>query len=667
MVWHTNRFRRHLLDMHIEDWNDEFLSRFDPQTYVDNLIRAKINTPMIYFQSHVGYCYFPTRCARIHKAFEREPGRMRRLVDLCHANGMAVVGYYSLIYNTWAHDAHPQWRMVQHNGKSKRENDIYRYGLCCPNNMDYRAFVFEQIREMMEYFTVEGMFYDMLFWPHVCYCESCKKRWADEVGGEIPESPGDERWEMLLARRRAWMGEFAQVVTDKTRELCPGVTVEHNFSSAASPNAERSVGDEINDACDYTGGDLYGGFLEQSFTCKYYMNASRNQPFEYMTGRCDPNLSKHTITKSRDELTKAVMLTCAHHGATLLIDAIDPVGTMDSRVYDLIGEVFEHEIPYEPFLRGELVADVGVMYHLPSKVIRYKRGFSNHDCALQSVRTMIRRHTPVGVITSRRIDTLSQYPAVIAPYLHDLTAQETDELIRYVEEGGCLYLSGAEEPALIERLLGAHCEGYTEHTVTYLAPGEEHEALFEGFNAAYPLPFDTSAPILAGVSRENVLATVTVPYTTRSERRFASIHSDPPGVATDIPAVVRRRLGKGQVIWSALPIEKESIAVYRRILVNLLSQAGLRSSVQSDAPPSVELVTFRDGNTLRVSAVDLSQEESAVALAPFTVSIRTERNIRSVALLPDGSPIPFEQDGGFLSFRTRQLSRFDMYEIKEET
>jgi hypothetical protein len=88
---------------------------------------------------------------------------------------------------------------------------------------------------------------------HGFRCESCKKRWADEVGGEIPESPGDERWEMLLARRRAWMGEFAQVVTDKTRELCPGVTVEHNFSSAASPNAERSVGDEINDACDYTG------------------------------------------------------------------------------------------------------------------------------------------------------------------------------------------------------------------------------------------------------------------------------------------------------------------------------------------------------------------------------------------------------------------------------
>ena len=151
---------------------------------------------------------------------------------MCHDEGIAVTGYYSLIYNNWAHDNHPDWRMIDETGKSVYEqgkvlkaefanNDIFRYGLCCPNNQDYREFVRKQIKEMAEYFTVDGMFYDMLFWPHMCYCDSCKKRWTEEVGGDIPtvENWKDEAWLLHIEKRRQWMGEFAQMVTDYTKEL----------------------------------------------------------------------------------------------------------------------------------------------------------------------------------------------------------------------------------------------------------------------------------------------------------------------------------------------------------------------------------------------------------------------------------------------------------------
>ena len=115
--------------MHIEDWKDEFLSEFSPEEYVRCLKLAQIDAPMLYFQSHVGLCYWPTKTARMHRAFEKEPGKMRRLVELCHKEGMKVGGYYSLNYNNWAHDTHPEWRMVQENGRSEREDGKNRYGL----------------------------------------------------------------------------------------------------------------------------------------------------------------------------------------------------------------------------------------------------------------------------------------------------------------------------------------------------------------------------------------------------------------------------------------------------------------------------------------------------------------------------------------------------------
>lgn len=153
--WYKKAYRRHLLDMHIEDWDDRFLSEFDPEDYVDNLKRAKIQCAMIYLQSHVGLCNFPTKVAATHKAFVGND-KMKRLLTLCKQNKIAVVGYYSLIHNNWAEINHPEWRMIEENGKTARENGG-RYGFVCPNNGDYRNFVVEQIKEMHEFFPLDGV------------------------------------------------------------------------------------------------------------------------------------------------------------------------------------------------------------------------------------------------------------------------------------------------------------------------------------------------------------------------------------------------------------------------------------------------------------------------------------------------------------------------------
>ncbi|HTZ52537.1 MAG TPA: hypothetical protein VMF68_12800, partial [Spirochaetia bacterium] len=101
--WYEKSFRRNLVDMHIEDWDDSFLSKFDPQEYFRNLQTARVASPMIYIQSHVGLCYWPTRTGRMHKAFQGREDGMKRLFDLCHGAGMDVIAYYSLIYNNWAY------------------------------------------------------------------------------------------------------------------------------------------------------------------------------------------------------------------------------------------------------------------------------------------------------------------------------------------------------------------------------------------------------------------------------------------------------------------------------------------------------------------------------------------------------------------------------------
>ena len=73
---------------------------------------------------------------------------------------MKVVGYYSLIFNNWAAENHPSWEQFDENGNTWRQRG-QRYGLCCPNNEEYREFVKVQIDELAREFgdlNLDGLF-----------------------------------------------------------------------------------------------------------------------------------------------------------------------------------------------------------------------------------------------------------------------------------------------------------------------------------------------------------------------------------------------------------------------------------------------------------------------------------------------------------------------------
>nr|MBQ4320134.1 alpha-L-fucosidase [Clostridia bacterium] len=186
--WYSKAYRRNLVDMHIDDWSGEFLSKFDPDDYAAQLKKAHIQAPMIYLQSHAGHCYWPTKTGHMHAAFDGNEDMIKKLLVNCRREGMFTVGYYSLIYNTVEEDKHPDRRLFgSEDGLSARQKGG-RYGHCCPNNPEYLEFVKAQIAEMAEFFRddsgllLDGMFYDMTFWPVVCRCEHCKELYFKATG-----------------------------------------------------------------------------------------------------------------------------------------------------------------------------------------------------------------------------------------------------------------------------------------------------------------------------------------------------------------------------------------------------------------------------------------------------------------------------------------------------
>ena len=686
-MWYQNRYRRHLCDMHIDDWSEDFLSKFSPEEYVENLKRAKINSAMIYLQSHVGLCYFPTKVGKMHNALIGDEGKIKRLIELCRQENIAVTGYYSLSYDTYQHDLHPEWGMVNPDGSSTRgdmgtefsSTASSRYGHLCPNNMEYRAYTKAQIKEMADFFPkMDGMFYDMLFWPgKFCFCEHCRRSWADEVGGEMPtnEDNSDPKWRLLKAKRREWMGEYAAWVTAQTRKRMPGVSVQHNLAGAVTV-AENGNAEEVLNACDYAGGDLYSG---EVFGRLFYRKATPNQPFEFMFSRCFPNLGAHTQIKSLDVMRSEVFKTSAHHGACMVIDAIDPVGTMDRRVYEQIGKVNEEVIPFEKYYYGTPVEDVGIYYSLKGKYAPFagatsklKSAFSgsmadkwsNRQGALTMVDTCVQKHIPMGVTGG--FAPIEDHRILVVSATTPDDEYDTQRILDYVKNGGKLYFSGAEHKGLLKEFFNAECKGYTEERVVYIAPNKAVESAFDYYNDVYPIRFGWFAPIVEGIADEYVIAHITLPYTKyHAETRFASIHSDPPGVPTDMPAMAVREFGKGKVLFSALPIECYDFYDYRNVMVNLLDTClGFERTVVSDAPEDVELVTFRAEREMLVSAVLHNHRYKARKVEDFSITVRCDFVPQAVYRLPEEQKIPGRISGNEITFDCKGLDMFTMFQIK---
>jgi hypothetical protein len=702
--WYKNRFRRNLIDMHIEDWNNEFLSQFDPDVYYENLKEGDINAPMIYIQSHVGLCYWPTKNGKMHEAFRGREDLMKRLFDNCHSGGMDVIAYYSLIYNNWAYKNHPEWRMRDINGKASRD-DGSRYGLCCPNSQGYRNFVKEQIIEFCAYFDFEGIFLDMTFWPMVCYCDDCKERWEKEIGGSMPVTLdwNDPQWVKFQRKRTEWLGEFAQFATAEIKKHKNECTVEHQYSPALH-FWRFGVTENITEASDYAGGDLYGGIAEQSFACKVYYNLTKNQPFEYMTCRCYKSLNEHTTNKSEDLLKLSVMMTYLHHGACLLIDAIDPAGTIDSRVYKKIGKIYREAEAFEPWLStGEHSYDVGLYLNMFSKMNSFEKSCpvkdikdtgQPHEDAVKGAANILRsHHVPYSVLNNWKLDLINKVKILVLPDIPFLEAPELEAVKNFIKNGGAAYISGRTVPALIEEIFGVKFEGFTNERVSYISPSDEGLGIFKGeFTKQYPLAMFEVQPKYTGKPAGKIYGAITLPYTKQKIRsdfmdpssggdggkqidldspdyRFASIHSNPPGILTSLPAMMMTEYGKGKVFYSTLPVERAEREQHGDIFAGIIELLmGDKDAVFSseDAPETVECILF-DDQVKKIKLLGLINVQEGFHTIPtggFTVSVYSETAPVEVLALPDKKPVPYKYEDHHVKIRIDGLHIYKMLSIQ---
>jgi len=679
--WYETAYRRAVIDMHIPDWDEKFLSEFDADRYVEMLVKSRAQSIVAYGQSHVGLFNYPTKVGQEHKNLN---GRnvLGEIIERCHAHKIAVVIYTSLIFDRWAADNHAEWRMVTHDGKIQGEGG--RVGVVCPNS-PYREYVRAFVTEICQTFNFEGLRFDMTFWPSLCFCTHCQKRFADEVGGEIPRTINwlDEKWVAFARKREQWLAEFAAVATSTVRKLKPEASVEHQ-SSTYPLNWQFGVTAPLVKQNDFLQGDFYGDSLQGSFVRKLLEDLTPNRPFGYETS-FSVELRDHTAMKPEALLEAKAAAAISDAAAFIFIDAVDPVGSINPLVHERMGTIFDRLMPYYSELGGQRVSDIGIYYSLESKFnfAANGRSVSQPDTSdahtassMQASRRLIGAHLPFGVITKQSLDKLSELKLLVLSNVNMMDDEEVEAIRQWVSSGGTLLATGGtslvnKRGQLQKDFMLADVFGVSilkpdwqdrEH---YIGPTEAGAKFFGNFSAKYPAFVTGPGMEVKAQPKAQVLATTTLPWPTTDRSRFSSIHSNPPWQSTDRPELVLNRFGKGQAVYSSSLLE--SVEGLSETFIKLVRFLAGKFRFEADAPPVVEMTVFHQPERHRylVSLVNFQRDLPNISVEGIQIRMRPgSEKVRRVVQLPGNTVIEHQTRDDVIRFQAPRLETLAMFAVE---
>lgn len=688
--WYQSAYRRNVIDMHITDWNEEFLSKFDPDEYVRILKLSQVQSAVVYAHSHVGLCNFPTKVGQTHKGMQGKD-HLARVIEQCHKNDIKVVLYSSVIHDRWAFENHPDWRIILVNGQPTGDQTRPRFGLCCPNS-PYRNYISALAKEICESFDFEGIRFDMTYWPTVCYCRHCRNRFAVEVGGNLPTVINweDPQWTKFQRRREVWLTEFAELLFSTVKAIKPHASVEHQASGYPG-NWVRGVSETLAAQNDFLQGDFYGDDLQGSFVRKMFYNLSENLPYGFETSVM-VSIPNHTAKKPVDLLKAKAYASLADGGAFIFIDAIDPVGTLNETVYRHMSKIFDETKTYEPYLGGDLCQDVAIYLSTWSKCDfadngktvddQLSRFLERHpslskkmphvDAALSTCKACRNHHIPFGIIMKKNLRDLSRHKVLVLPNVLMMDEEEASAIREYTRNGGTLYASKYTslitkqgerlEDFLLADVFGVSYVGETKERYTYVAPTDSAAELFGGYSKNYPLGLESAQLKIQAHAGSQVLATLTLPYTDPADMdRFASIHSNPPGIATDHPAIVLNQYGKGRAIYVAGELENSDL--YLDSVAGLIRMLGGEFCFRVEAPSSVEVTLFdqKEKNRYLINLVSFQKDLPNIPVDNIRVKVKTgARQVNRLIDLPGGGELGYESIDGWTSFNAPRLDTFLM-------
>jgi hypothetical protein len=607
----------------------------DPHRLVDALAGMHANVVLMGMGGIAAY--YPTKVEFHYPSPYLKPGSdlFGDVLREAHARHIRVIGRYDFSKTSKAaYDAHPEWFFRQADGNPVIYNGLYS---TCINGGYYRQQVMKILTEGLENYDVDGLFFNMFGNQStdysgnnvgLCHCESCRARYRQRYGRELPNAADADYREFLATASREVSEAIGKLIREKRpkagyfnylRDYTDGIMSESNTGvRRALPLWPLTASDNVNRARnsepDKMALDLNMQFVDYSWR------------FATVPGQ-------EIATRMWQHLANGGALTFEVNGTLLDLQ--------DRQAYETAKPIFAWAAANEQYYGGQKSA-ARVLLLAGRDQASYRGAF----------RLLTEEHVPFAVSDNMKWVGRREFDLVLA------TDWAPAALREYAEGGGRVLVLSAQPPEFpLARVLGT-----TTDLPGYVRVRDP---------ALFPSLKDTGLLMLNG------------PFTELEASGAAALTLVPPSMIgppekvhvdmkdTAIPAVFSTRLGKGAVTWVPWELSalyyRHSLPAHAGLFRDLLDRLYPQRQLKTGAHPLVGITLMQQEGRKLVHLINLSGQSQTGYFAPIAMrDVRVELlgDFKSARAVRHPAVLPLQKRGAYTGFTVPALSDYELVVIE---
>ncbi len=655
------KFRQVHLDFHTSPLIDGIGEKFDKKQFQEALKIGHVNSITVFSKCHHGYAFHPSQANEMHPNLKFD--LLKEQIDACHEIGVRVPVYLSAGLDEKIARIHPDWLVRNKDESTMWAKDFSEAGyhkFCM--NTPYLDVLLSQIEEVCKNYDADEIFLDIVN-VQPCYCQYCIKTLTDEG-----KDPYDEKNILELAEKT--YANYARKVRESIDKYKPGLPVYHNGGHTRRGRRDIAL---MNSHFELESLPT-GGWGYDHFPLSVSYARTLDREVVGMTGKFHTSWGEFGGFKHPNALRYEVALALANGAASSVGDQLHPSAEMNMATYELIGKAFKETEEKEPWVDGyKNKADIALLSQEAVENYFTENDFStgvsgktgNTDAG--AVRLLLEGKYLFDVIDLEA--DFSKYKVIILPDTARVDSHIKDLIDKFIDNGGRILATGTsglyrdEDSFAFD--FGAEYVGVNEFNPDYFVP----EFQMKAYPTKTPFVMYSQGHNIA-LDGGEVLATRENPYFNRTAMHFSSHKHTPNNMVSAGPAIVAGDDGI-YISWSVFE-EYATMGSYvlkemvfhsldlllgedKSVVTNLPAQ-GVVTLTQKDDKEIVHLLyasPVKRGNGIEII-------EDLIPVINTAVSLKTDKDVKKVTLVPQGKEIQFVKENGAVNFNVKEFTCHQM-------
>ncbi|MEN8253982.1 MAG: alpha-amylase family protein [Verrucomicrobiota bacterium] len=662
------------LDFHTSGLIENVAAEFNADEFIETLKQAGVEEICVFARCHHGYCYYPTKTGTVYPHL-KHPDLMGEQLAALKDAGIRAGIYTTICWAELSADEHPDWICKKADGNEMKlcatsgeevglEEAGWRF-VCW--NSPYREWLKTHVQEILESYTADFLFLDILFTSAPCRCEHCVARMKEH--GLDPANPADAEKNSIDSARE-FMAEINAVVYG----INPNIATFYNSRLRVTGVVEDGSRPELDDLgmlCIESLPSGPWGYDHFPLFAKYFQNIE-GKPLMGHTGKFQKMWGDFGGLKNQAALDYEMMRMMAHGICGCVGDQLHPNGKLDKATYELIGNTFNKVKGFEDVLiPSRPIDEIGVLFTNQPKVARNVGTHLEAETGAMKLLTQLQYQFS---FLDEQSD-FTPYKLLILPDEVTIAEVLKQKLDDYLKSGGRLLLSNASgldrDGCWCIDEMSIDVKGDHPFSPYYIYPAEEmkgvvvdtEHVMYLGGKAVEVLDSSYSMP-----------AKIANPYFNRTAKHFCSHAQTPPEKRTDAPEMV---FNNRNIVYFASPLftcyNQYSPKAVKQMADWAIRQLIGEKLIESNLPSTAEVTWRKNGAGRKVLTIlhyvpqrrgyNLDIVEDVIPLVDVEISLPAD-NARKVVDQLVGEELDFTVEASRLKVNLPRIEGFAVITVE---